>query len=388
MLHYKKCIECCDWVIRFKMNQYDSNDFFNESDLRGKMDKEVYSEYGYPLLAEERTVGTNNSGPLATQAIFDDCFSYESIFEMGYYSAGATSSNDGLINLYGEETNITQQVVASEKVFESKPENTATYTDSRLFSVPSDYRSIASFYFNENSGGYNIYKYRIANNMAGAKGSKYGQVGSAYTAATETQVYGGHSNWIIYRLTEIMLMRAEAEIELAHNMDAAPAPDETPGENAGEGDNAETQQGRATRAVAVDGNTLATSEELYDDAFNLISAVYRRSNPAVKNQTKFAPSKPTNYDAFHTLLMNERRREFLFEGKRYFDLVREARRNGNTQAFRQAMANKFSDSNPAVAVKMVQMDFLYMPVLKSEMKVNPLLKQNSCYLDEEENTKN
>ena len=181
-------------------------------------------------------------------------------------------------------------------------------------------------------------------------------------------------------------MRAEAEIELAKNL-AAAVPDETPDDNAGDDSNVETQQNRTTRAV-VDGSTLSSAEELYDDAFVLISAVYRRSNPAVKNQSKYAPSKPSNYDAFHTLLMNERRREFLFEGKRYFDLVREARRNGNTQAFRQAMSNKFSDSNPAVAVKMVQMDFLYMPVLKSEKKANPLLKQNSCYLDEEENTKN
>lgn len=388
--NYKKCIECCDWVIRYKKNQYDSNDFFNASDIRDDMDKEVYKEYGYPLLAEEKTVGSNENGPLATQAIFNECFSYESIFEMGYYSNAGSKECKGLVEMYGKDKGDKQQVVAADKVLESKPENSATYTDTRLFSVPSDYRSIASFYFNENTGGYDIYKYRVSRNYAGAKGDVYGSVGASYTPATMSMSYGGHYNWIIYRLTEVMLMRAEAEIELAKNLAAAvpdETPDENPGEDAGDNGNAETQQSRATRAI-VDGSTLATAEDLYDDAFVLISAVYRRSNPAVKNNAKYAPTKPANYDAFHTLLMNERRREFLFEGKRYFDLVREARRNGNTQAFRQAMSNKFSDSNPAVAVKMVQMDFLYMPVLKSEMKANPLLKQNSCYLDEEENTKN
>ena len=136
------------------------------------------------------------------------------------------------------------------------------------------------------------------------------------------------------------------------------------------------------------GNTLATAEELYEDAFNLISAVYRRSNPYVKKEPKFAPKQPDTYDGFHTLLMNERRREFLFEAKRYFDLVRSARRVGNTQEFRKAMASKYVDASPAVSAKMVQMDFLYMPVLKSEKKANPELEQNSCYLDEEENLKN
>lgn len=401
--NYKKCIECCDWVIRFKKNQYDSNDFFNEPNIREDMDKYVHDEYGYPLLAEEKTPGTNNGGPLATQAIFNKCFSFETIFEMGFYNGlNTTLISECVTGVYGTETGKNQKVVASEKLFESKPETNATYSDNRLFSVPSDYRSITSFYFNENNGGYNIYKYCLNRNYAGEKSYNYGSVGTQYTAATETQTYGGYANWILYRLTDIMLMRAEAEIELANNLANAVAdetPDETPGDNAGDDNNAETQQSRATRAVAVDGSTLSTSAELYDDAFNLISAVYRRSNPIVKNKPAYAPSNgnsgtfaPKNgvydYTAYHTLLMNERRRELLFEGKRYFDLVREARRNGNTRAFRQAMSNKFSDSNPAVAVKMVQMDFLYMPVLKAEMKVNPLLKQNSCYLDEEENTKN
>ena len=116
--------------------------------------------------------------------------------------------------------------------------------------------------------------------------------------------------------------------------------------------------------------------------------MYRRSNPYVKTQPKYAPTQPSTYEGYHTLLMNERRREFLFEGKRYFDLVREARRIGTTELFRKALSSKFTDSNGAVAVKMVQMDFMYMPVLKSEMKVNPALVQNSCYLDEEENIKN
>ena len=68
--------------------------------------------------------------------------------------------------------------------------------------------------------------------------------------------------------------------------------------------------------------------------------------------------------------------------------MRSARRVGNTVEFRAALTAKFSDAGAAVANKMVQMDFMYMPVAKSEMKVNPELVQNSCYLDELENSKN
>ena len=407
---YRKCVEYCDKVLEYKMSQYDNNDYFNMPDLRKTIDQEVFKEYGYPLLAEELTQGTNRNGPEATRWTFGNgtysetsySYSFESLFELAFYSSAASISiNTAVSKVYGEGTSKNQKVVAAEKVFESVPQSSDSYSDTKLFSVPSDYRSIASFYFNENSGGYNIYKYTIASNRAGAESySEYGKVGQKYQAATETQSYSSClSNWVVYRLSEIMLMRAEAEIELANNMAAAPGDSEDDntegGENAGESDNTEetpeapAEASKRTRATDfTHGNTLTTADDLYADAFKLISAVYRRSNPYVKKEPKFAPKQPDTYEGFHTLLMNERRREFLFEAKRYFDLVRSARRIGNTLEFRKAMASKYVDASPAVAVKMVQMDYLYMPVLKSEKKANPLLEQNSCYLDEEENLKN
>ena len=214
-------------------------------------------------------------------------------------------------------------------------------------------------------------------------------------------------NWILYRLTEIMLFRAEAEIELAYNLEnpdqeaeEEPEQEQTDDENVddeqdndnSEGDESsdDTEGTRMRKSSAmVYGNSLMTPEELKEDAFNLISAVYCRSNPVVLNQSKdkFAPTMPQTYAAFHKLLMNERRREFLFEGKRFFDLVRASRRAGNTQELREALSTKFSEAGPAVAIKLIQMGFMYMPVFKDEMKINPALVQNECYLDEDENKK-
>ena len=248
-----------------------------------------------------------------------------------------------------------------------------------------------------------IYKYVVGTNWAGVSSStEYGSVGSTYVAPRSSLPYdnGFHPNWILYRLTEIMLFRAEAEIELAFNMDAADKEAQEGEQKADEeqqddADNADATQngGESNEAkmrkasVLVRGNSLTTADELKLDAFNLISAVYRRSNPVVQTKKQYAPEQPQTYDTFHKLLMNERRREFLFEGKRFYDLVRAARRVGNTQEMRQALATKYSEAGPAVAIKLIQMGFMYMPVYKKEMKINPALVQNESYLDEEENKK-
>lgn len=394
--YYRKCIDCCDWVLAYKMQRYD------EGDAKEDIDQEVYKEYGYPLLAEEVSVGQNTNGPAATNAIFGDGASFETLFEITFHNAvqnrefeiSGNNSNHAVEQMYGTDSR-TQQVKAAETLFESKPQSADSYSDSKLFSVPSDYRSIASFYYNEESGVANIYKYVVGTNRAGSS-AEYGTVGSTYVAPRSSLPYNNsyYPNWILYRLTEIMLFRAEAEIELAFNLDASETENnaEENEENVEGEENAEGgEEGNGSKmrkvSVLVRGNSITTPEELKADAFRLISAVYRRSNPIVQTKAQYAPVMPTTYSDFHKLLMNERRREFLFEGKRFFDLVRSARRVGNTQEMRQALATKYSEAGPAVAIKLIQMGFMYMPVARKEMKINPALVQNESYLDEEENKK-
>ncbi len=401
---YRKCIDCCDWVLNYKMGRYDNGD------AKDDIDQEVYREYGYPLLAEEVSVGTNSDGPAATNAIFGQGASFETLFEITYRNPVQNRDYDGknsaVTNMYGTDSR-TQNVLGADDLMTAEMSADNSYSDNSLFSVVSDYRSIASFYYNPNDGGVaNIYKYVVERNTAGASNvSSSGRVGVEYKAATASQNYRDNQpNWILYRLTEIMLFRAEAEIELAFNMEghAAAQPNDeenteneenTDEENADEDTDEADAESEGTEAkmrkasVLVRGNSLSTPEELKEDAFKLISAVYRRSNPYVYKETKYAPKQPQDYDGFHKLLMNERRREFLFEGKRYFDLVRSARRDGNTLELRQALRTKYGEAAPAVTIKLVQPGFMYLPVYKKEMKINPSLVQNECYLDEEENKK-
>ncbi len=398
--YYRKCIDCCDWVLAYKMQRYD------EGDAKEDIDQEVYKDYGYPLLAEEVSIGNNDDGPAATNAIFGAGASFETLFEITYHNKVQNrdyGTNSAVNNMYGTSSR-SQYVKTADDVFETKPTSTDTYNDERLFSVPSDYRSISSFAYTDNGGVSSIYKYMIEANKAGSS-NDFGKVGSSFTPASREQSYRStEPNWILYRLTEVMLFRAEAEIELAFNMDAAEAEsEEDNGDENAEGEDVEgendetigdqvdgdegTRSSLRKASVLVSGNSLTTSEELKLDAYNLILAVYRRSNPVTRDKKTYLPNQPTNYDSYHKLLMNERRREFLFEGKRYFDLVRASRRAGNTQELRRALTTKYSDAGPAVAIKLIQMGFMYLPVYKKEMKINPALVQNESYLDEEENKK-
>jgi len=370
--YYRKCVECCDWVIKFKIDQYNANDIQGE-DLTKTCDREVWSTYGYPLLSE---VGQNsNSTGAATNAIFGTGNSFESIFELTYNYGNRITSNGDVMDTYGSV------VVGNENIMSSYPTGTV-YSTTSLFSVPTDFRSIIPFRYRE-SGAFDIQKYtcdRISCSYSGT-GSFNG-----YTQLKEQSTRGNGDkapNWIFYRLTEIMLFRAEAEIEMAGNLEKlAPEPSEDePADEPTE----ETTEVKQRKELAVNGAGLATAEELYADAFNIISAIYARSNPAAKNTTTARPSATNlkTFEDYEDLLMSERQREFLFEGKRYFDLVRQARREGNTNKFINKLTHKFGDGGAAIAIKMKQMDFMYMPILKKQIQVNPLLKQNSAYLDEE-----
>lgn len=401
--YYRKCIEACDWVLNFKIEQYNENNFLDRSggvvDLTKTVDSEVWANYGYPLLAESAGAGAAALST-ASAAAFNDIFgsgnSFESIFEITYNGTTEKTINTDVGYMYGghnDQNNEVRWVRASDDLMSQAPSG-ENFDNQGLFTVDTDYRSLVPFRYTEN-GAFDIHKYAVADvdvTYTGTGKIDYSNLPEQRTRSY-TQMY---PNWIIYRMTEIMLFRAEAEIELAGNLNKdAAAEEETPEENTDdeqgdtEDDTSEAKP-RKAGSVAISGAGLATAEELYDDAFNLISAVYLRSNPAAKTASGAKPNRTDfkELSDFETLLMHERQRELLFEGKRYFDLVRQARREGNTNKFILALASKFGDGGAAVGIKMKQMDFMYMPILKRQMQVNPNLEQNSAYLDEEEIVKN
>lgn len=374
---YRKAIESADYVINYKIKEYNDD---VKGNLNTKMDSYIMSTYGYPLIAE-RNANSGSNAPAAYNDIFGEGNSYESIFELTYDRGADALKNTAVANMYGNNTtggSFTQYLTASNSLLNTAiPNGSKNYTDQQLFSVTTDYRSLTSFRYDEN-GTYNILKY-IVNKFEGNE-QDFGIANTNWKAGTNRpESYARNSDnyyngWIIYRLTDIMLIRAEAEIELA-------------GLQTKEIDWSNVVK----NTMYKDGSELSTPEELYMDAFNIISAVYLRSNPMA--QTTLASAAPklenySNYSNFVTLCENERQREFLFEGKRYYDLVRRARREGNTSHFSAAVSQKFGEASKAVIIKMSMMDFMYMPIAERQLDVNSLLKQNPAYILDEKIEKN
>lgn len=389
--YYRRCIEACDWVLNYKVQQYKNKDT-NGEDITSQVDEHVWAIFGYPLLSETYsslsmnvTAGRNTYAmvvPNGTYRIFSQGNSFESIFEVAFSYGSETVENSAVAAMYGySSADVWQlpQVLGSQNLMAQLP-TASTYSNDNLFSVTTDYRALLPFSWVSGSGS-PINKYVMRSIPTNYHGSgtisedDYKLLGPL--SGIRIQLTGQQEeNWILYRMTEIMLFRAEAEIELAALMDPAAVPT------------------TATFNDYREGATLTGSAaDLYTDAYNLITAVYLRSNPAAQSSNRLNTYAPTlntlnTLNALRTYLMNERRREFLFEGKRYYDLVRMARREGNTDRFRATLASKYSGGSNALKVKMMMMDFMYMPVHKDQMELNPNLVQNAAYNDEEENVKN
>lgn len=160
-------------------------------------------------------------------------------------------------------------------------------------------------------------------------------------ARTSTYTYRSSSsapNWIVYRLADIYLMKAEA--------------------------------------LAVLGTTIAD----FNTVVTLCNMTYERSHPA--GAATLDPTLATDNNTAMTMVMDERRREFAFEGKRWFDLMRQMRRAGGPTdgIVNSLVANKYSGTAPdGITGKLSSVGYWYWPIYKSEMDVNKNLHQNEYY---------
>lgn len=168
-----------------------------------------------------------------------------------------------------------------------------------------------------------------------------------------TQRNNSEPNWIIYRYTDVLLMKAEALVMKAKD----------------------------------DG---VDQDSCFQAAFDLVDAVNKRalgkysgggySGADYLDYNKYSLS----VDAMEELVLDERRRELMFEGKRWFDLTRKSMRDGNTSYMWKKIQNKFdSSSSNAVRIKMTDLNALYFPIYKDEIKINNKLKQNPVYVEDE-----
>lgn len=160
--------------------------------------------------------------------------------------------------------------------------------------------------------------------------------------------YGNSTdNWILYRYADVLLMRAEALAEIG-------------------------------------------DQKSLDEAVRLVSRTYDRANPGLEAGTLIG--QYSSQEQVRNLVFDERQREFLFEGKRYFDLLRRMRREKSpTQVINTYLIKKYITQNldrTTVMSKLNDVNAVYLPIHEDELHVNLLLVQNKFYKTSSDITKN
>lgn len=292
--------------------------------------------------------------------------SRESILEWQY--DGESNMNTALENYYYEEGNKdsykSTSVLMASKIFNAISTEANTLqgqinSEGKVHFSNNDYRYFLST-FNVNND--NAEQLAVRKFVAQDEGNVTSFLGSSsqYLNKSNSRAFDKfRQNWIVYRLTDLMLMKAEAQVQIA----------------------------------------TSDEDEILESAFNLVQVVNKRSMSNNATDTlKFETYN--NKESMELLVLAERERELCYEGKRWFDLVRYCYRHmEGVQANRtmysisnnvddhvplfksmlQIVARKYASGGNAVTIKMKTEPFLYWPILESETKVNKLLNQNPAY---------
>lgn len=326
---WQKCIDNCDLVIDQKIREYELEYEKNPTTIT----MELYGRY--PLISES-TSNSNFAGNTYTE-IFGTGNSFESIFELNFID-NQSVTNSTVANFYGSRTsNQTRQI------------GVPTFLYSDINVGQNDYFKKTDCRYLENltEVSNKIYITKYVNQSVSFRTNT--TTGAAPTVDSSPRSRD-FANWIIYRLSDVMLMRAEAEVELAGNVEA--------------------------------GATLSEEQaQHYRNAFSCVSAVWKRANnkrTAVSDTLVFE-DYATSRTAMEDLVLDERQRELMFEGKRWFDLVRLSRREGDNSRMISKILPKFEENASAIRIKLSTQDILYWPYNREELKQNPNLKQNPAY---------
>lgn len=324
---YQNCVAYCDKIINALHESYFGRD----------KDESVYHLYEatryYSMI-----YGLNGQN------------SRESIFELQFNSS---NSNTGLCQMYykWQNNSSTSGFVKAAPVYctvgTTNPYNTFNGS-------VKDYRYFENAYgVGGTDDSYHIRKF-VAEDGLGSQ--------EAATRA-EGRTYANYNqNWIIYRLTDVMLMKAEALVQIGGQGDANLTP--------------------------------ATNDNL-KKAFDIVQVVNTRA--CGEETMRYDNNKDKTVVEIEQLVLEERARELCFEGKRWFDLMRYNYRHmqgdpqyystmaergnagpANDDDMRTLATRKYTSAGPMKA-RIAYEANLYMPLNKNELAVNNTLVQNPAY---------
>ena len=372
---YDECIDYCDKVIDTRMayvkaRQDDNKSIFSRMALNDSLPilypSEMYDGYA--------TTPKSNTGRFPHRPYLElfagGCNSLcESIFEIQHATVKETGNYE-VPYFYGRSND------------EGKSFAVGQLSATRYLALPqnglysrTDFRRVGNV-FSQAEGGkdldkYGIIKYGYSTSSENRDGLKtdnsdvytFGKISYTFLNNGGMNYFDKNQvNWIVYRVSDVILMKAEA------------------------------------LALRNTGSDLAT-------AFNLVRTVYDRSQSGYRdiedniygeaqaqdffvNKFKSALNNPQETVK---LVLDERQRELAFEGKRWFDLVRMALRSkdGTSKEMLDMMiSHKYSSNQEQYRIKMSSINSLFFPISEREINTHSGLVQNEAYEKEETVEKN
>ena len=329
---YANSVKYADMVIDAKTQR-----FQDEIDNAGGNSSSYKMFEGYPLIYDSYTTGNLYGNAYGT--IFGSGASRESILELIFADDNTRLANHGLSFLYGNQK--TSPGIVKPADFITTDVSDASY---KVFCDKYDTRNYENLY-KMSASQYGVAKYVCKSGMVSISSTEI--TSSASPSYPEEYC---HANWILYRLTDVMLLKAEALVQM------------------------------------VDGDAKTeANDSLLRAAYDIVSVINKRSNCA----TTYMPITYANYSTksqMENLVFEERARELMFEGKRWYDLVRRSLRDGNTSYLVQQVTRKGSDNASVVQAKLAKMDAIFWPYNLEELKVNPYLVQNPAFGSGDDNS--
>ncbi len=327
---YQLCVDCCDKIIQAKKAAYETSG----RRRRFGADDEKLDYY----LSDYSNMYTDLFGQTGQNAD-------ESIFELQFRNSSV--SNAGLDQMYFRYANSSSNgygYLKAASIF-GKVDGTGNgvwnnSVDQRLYEYLYDANSASVEQFG-------VRKF-VATQSAG--------VNNTADSKRDTRA-AMYQNWILYRLTDVMLMKAEALVQL-YNLGG-----------------------------------MAEGDTRNEEAFEICNFINQRALSDA-NKSSYALKYSVYKDKMESLVLAERARELCFEGKRWFDLMRYNYRHSaekadltkkltesyitNSDEFLELALRKYAVPS-AMRAKIRDERYLYMPINQDEVEINTNLVQNPVY---------
>ncbi len=243
----------------------------------------------------------------AYQQIFSTGNSDESIFEL-QFNTSDSRKNSVVTDQWGYSTDV--HLAVSDGALGAIYSSTERNRDSRMwFSAWSKASSVSGTSYSSTLPGYYCFKWRdISLEMPNSASPECADLSISASGSSADS----YRNWIIYRLSDVMLQKAEALACMGESVEAMKYVD-------------------AIHRRWYCNDSQSSSLQPSDDVTSLTSSTVFSGSTSATLGNLPEPSANTTSEKYEIAVLNERQVEFLGEGKRWFDLVRYAERHAGGQ---------------------------------------------------------